>query len=78
MAARKGGCDSGSEHRGTNPGANNIFKYLRRKYTDPIHPGYRAPRSFNGVIEAKKSAEWWNVINDKKRDWTDGPKYQES
>jgi len=36
------------------------------------------PRSFNGVIESKKSAEWWNVVNDKNREWTDGPKHQES
>jgi hypothetical protein len=35
------------------------------------------PRSFNGVIESKKSAEWWNVIDDKNREWTDGPEHQE-
>ena len=32
----------------------------------------------NGIIESKKSAEWWDVINDKNREWTDGPKHQES
>jgi hypothetical protein len=32
----------------------------------------------NGIIEPKKSAEWWNVINDKNREWADGPQQQES
>jgi hypothetical protein len=36
------------------------------------------PGSLNGIIESKKSAEWWNAINDKNREWTDGPKHQES
>ena len=36
------------------------------------------PGSLNGIIEPKKSAEWWNVINDKNREWTDGPQRQES
>jgi len=36
------------------------------------------PGSLNPIIESKKSAEWWNVINDKNRAWTDGPKHQES
>ena len=31
-----------------------------------------------GIIESKKSAEWWDVINDKNCEWTDGPKRQES
>jgi hypothetical protein len=35
-------------------------------------------RSLFGISESKKSAEWWNVINDKNREWTDGPKHQES
>jgi hypothetical protein len=29
--------------------------------------------SLNGSIESKQSAEWWNVVNDEKREWTDGP-----
>jgi hypothetical protein len=37
-----------------------------------------SPRSLHGIIESKKSAEWWDVTNDKNRDWTDGPKHQES
>ena len=36
------------------------------------------PGSLNGIIESKKSAEWWDMINDKNREWTDGPKHQES
>ena len=36
------------------------------------------PGSLNRIIESKKSAEWWNAINDKNREWTDGPKHQES
>ena len=36
------------------------------------------PGSFNGVIESKKSAEWWNVINDKNRQWADRPNHQKS
>jgi hypothetical protein len=34
--------------------------------------------SLNGIIEPKKSAEWWGVINDKNREWADGPNQQES
>ncbi|HXQ32787.1 MAG TPA: hypothetical protein VN843_02075, partial [Anaerolineales bacterium] len=44
----------------------------------PIHSGMRSPRSLNGIIESKKSAEWWNVINDENREWTDSPKHQKS
>ena len=33
--------------------------------------------SLNGIIESEKSAEWRNVINDKKREWTDSPNQQE-
>jgi len=36
------------------------------------------PGSLDAIVESKKSAEWWNVINDKNREWTDGPKRQES
>jgi hypothetical protein len=36
------------------------------------------PGSLNGIIESKKSAEWWNVINDRNREWTESPKDQES
>jgi hypothetical protein len=36
------------------------------------------PGSLNGIIESKKSAEWWDVISDENREWTDGPKHQES
>jgi hypothetical protein len=36
------------------------------------------PGSLNGIIESKKSAEWRNAINDKNREWTDGPNQQES
>jgi hypothetical protein len=36
------------------------------------------PGSLNGIIESKKSAEWWDVINDKNPEWTDGPKHLES
>jgi len=38
----------------------------------------KIPGSLNAIIESKKSAEWWDVINDKNREWTDGPKHQES
>ncbi|PYT96761.1 MAG: hypothetical protein DMG38_22520 [Acidobacteria bacterium] len=34
--------------------------------------------SLNGIIESKKSAEWWNVINDKNHEWTDSPNHQKS
>jgi hypothetical protein len=34
--------------------------------------------SLNGSIESKKSAEWWNVINDEKREWTDSPNSKQS
>ena len=27
---------------------------------------------------AKESAEWWNMINDQNREWTESPKHQES
>ena len=36
------------------------------------------PGSLNGIIESKKSAESWNVINDKNREWTDSPNQQKS
>jgi hypothetical protein len=36
------------------------------------------PGSLNGIIESKKSAEWWNAINDKNRKWTDSPNQQKS
>jgi hypothetical protein len=35
-------------------------------------------RSLFGIIESKKSAEWWNMISDQNREWTDSPKHQES
>jgi hypothetical protein len=35
-------------------------------------------RSLFGIIESKKSAEWWNVIHDKNHKWTDSPNHQES
>jgi hypothetical protein len=44
----------------------------------PLIPGCRDPRVLNGIIESKKSAEWWNVINDENHEWTDSPKHQES
>src|SRR5580692_2963857 len=34
--------------------------------------------SLNGNIESKKSAEWSNVINDEKREWTNSPNSQNS
>jgi hypothetical protein len=37
-----------------------------------------SPRSLHGIIESKESAERWEVINDKNRERTDGPKHQES
>jgi hypothetical protein len=43
----------------------------------PFIPGGRGPGSLNGIIESKKSAEWWDVTDDKNREWTDGPKHQE-
>jgi hypothetical protein len=64
-------------YRESNPwGAANLFavKILRShsfRYAE-------SPGSLNGIIESKKSAEWWNMINDKNREWTDGPKHQES
>jgi hypothetical protein len=36
------------------------------------------PGSLNRIIESKKSAEWWNVIDDENREWTDSPKQQKS
>jgi hypothetical protein len=36
------------------------------------------PGSLNRIIESKKSAEWWNVINDKNHEWTDSPNHQKS
>ncbi len=62
-------------------GEAKVSSYLRSKFAGPVHSGMRKPRSpgsLNGIIESKKSAEWWNVINDKNREWTDGPKHQES
>lgn len=41
-------------------------------------PGAKIPGSLYGIIESKKSSEWWNLINDKNREWTDCPKQQES
>jgi hypothetical protein len=38
----------------------------------------RSPRLLDGIIESKKSAKWWNVINDENHEWTDSPKRQES
>jgi hypothetical protein len=69
-----------SAYRESNPwGAANLSSYLRSKFVGPIHSGKSIILgSLNEIIESKKSAEWWNVINDKKREWTDGPKYQES
>jgi hypothetical protein len=57
-------------------GAANLFavKILRsHSFRDA-----EIPASLNGIIESKKSAEWWDVINDKNREWTDRPKHQES
>jgi hypothetical protein len=34
--------------------------------------------SLNGSIESKQFAEWWNVINDEKREWIDSPNSQKS
>jgi hypothetical protein len=34
--------------------------------------------SLSGSIESKQFAEWWNVINDEKREWTDSPNSQKS
>ena len=46
---------------------------------EAIHSGMpRSPRSLNGIIESKKSPEWWNVINDENREWTDSPKHQKT
>jgi len=47
------------EHIGVRiPGANNLFNYLRPKFSGPIPSGMpRSSRSFNRVIESKKSAE---------------------
>ena len=36
------------------------------------------PVSLKGIIKSKKSAEWWNVINDKNRQWADSPNQQKS
>ena len=46
---------------------------------EAIHSGMpRSPRSLDGIIESKKSAEWWNMINDENHEWTDSPKHQKS
>jgi hypothetical protein len=70
----------GPAYRESNPcGAANLSSYLRSKFAGPIHSGdAEIPGSLNGIFESKKSAEWWNVINDKNREWTDDPKHQES
>jgi hypothetical protein len=43
---------------------------------------FKAPRpsicSLNGSIESKEFAEWRDVINDEKREWTDRPNSQKS
>jgi hypothetical protein len=36
------------------------------------------PGSLDRIIESKKSAEWWNVINDKNHERTDSPNQQKS
>jgi hypothetical protein len=49
------------------------------KEREAIHSRYaEIPGSLSGIIECKKSAEWWDVISDKNREWTDGPKHEES
>jgi hypothetical protein len=61
------------------PGANNLFKYLRPKSPVPFIPARRNSHGhLNGVIESKKSAEWWNVINGRNREWSDSPSRQKS
>jgi hypothetical protein len=44
----------------------------------PFIPGAEIPGSLKGIIESKKSAEWWKVINDKNSEWTDSPNQQKS
>jgi hypothetical protein len=70
----------GPAYRESNPcGAVNLSSYLRSKVAGPIDFGMNeTPGSLNGTIESKKSAEWWNVINDKNHERTDSPNHQKS
>jgi hypothetical protein len=47
--------------------ALQVFGALSRLFSSP-----------NRGIESKKSAEWWNVINDEKREWTNSPNSHKS
>jgi hypothetical protein len=56
--------------------AGNYTNIFLRASSIALHFFGVLPRLFsslNGSIESKKSAEWWNVINDEKREWTDSP-----
>lgn len=44
----------------------------------PFIPGCKISRSLFGIIEPKKSAEWWNMKSDENHGWTDSPEHQES
>jgi hypothetical protein len=70
----------GPAYRESNPWGEPIFLAICGQNSRvPFIPGCPDPGLLNGIIESKKSAEWWNnVINDKNREWTDGPKHQES
>jgi len=80
MARRKGKLLTLDQHIGIRiPGGKQSFQLSAAKGSGPIHSGMpRSPRSSNGIIESKKSAEWWNMINDQNREWTESPKDQES
>jgi len=59
-------------------GQPNFLAICGQNSPVPFIRDVKIPGSLNGIIESKKSAEWWDVINDKNREWTDGPKHQES
>jgi hypothetical protein len=58
-------------------GAESNSERVREKGSHSFRDA-EIPGSLNGIVESKKSAESGDVIDDKNREWTDGPKQQES
>jgi hypothetical protein len=80
MATRKMEAVTLDQHIGVRiPGSKQSFQLSAVKirgshsFRDAEIPG-----SLNRIIESKKSAERWNVINDKNHEWTDSPNHQKS
>jgi hypothetical protein len=74
----KGGCEFASAYRGSNSRGKHFQLSAAKIRESHSFADAEFPGSLNGIIESKKSAEWWNAINDKNREWTDRPNQQKS